>query len=88
MKKKTDNKLEKETGKNQDKNDDNNVDSDKHHEAKIPRNLNYYRHLLEANYINENDINWVLKLRDSKKYKSEKLITFIKKTERRPLPSL
>ncbi len=80
MKKKTDNKVEKETGKTQDKNDDNKGDHDKQQEAKIPRNLNYYRHLLEANYINENDINWVLKLRDSKKYKSEKFITFINKT--------
>jgi hypothetical protein len=80
MKKKTDNKGEQETGKTQDKKNDNNGEADKHHEAKIPRNLNYYRHLLEANYINENDINWVLKLRDSKKYKSEKFITFINKT--------
>ena len=32
--------------------------------TKIPRNVNYYRHLLDAKYITENDINFVLKLRE------------------------
>lgn len=35
--------------------------------SKIPRNVNYYRHLLDAAYITENDINWVLRLRDPKR---------------------
>jgi hypothetical protein len=34
-------------------------------ESIIPRNVNYYRHLLEGPSCTENDINWVLKLRDT-----------------------
>ena len=35
--------------------------------SKIPKNVNYFLHFLKHEYITENDIEWVLKLRGSDK---------------------
>jgi len=46
---------------------------------KIPRNVNFYRHLINDKYASEHDIEWVLKLRSPKesgsKYKMEPTTT-------------
>ena len=43
----------------------------------IPRNVNYYSHFLKHEYITENDIEWVLKLRgDDEVYNINKAISF------------
>jgi hypothetical protein len=46
---------------------------------RIPRNVNFYRHLINAKAINENDIEWVLKLRTpaerSQEHKFEATVT-------------